>query len=114
MTEVSRLSLVALDAAIQEVVDQADYYEQTGGSELANRWDTAVSSSIQSLRVMPDRGSPCFFLPAKLSNLRRIPIKGFEHLSVFYRVSWHDRSVTVIAVLHSAQDIVRILETPRT
>ncbi len=114
MTEAGRLRLVTLEAALQEIVDQADYFERKDSPESANRWDTAVHEAIQSLRVMPQRGCPCLLVDSQLKDMRHIPVPGFDRYSVFYRVAADAQSLTVVAVLHTARDVARILGTPRT
>jgi plasmid stabilization system protein ParE len=113
VTQAARLRLIVLEAALQEIVDQADYFERKGSPESAIRWDTAVHEAIQSLRVMPHRGSPCLLLDFQLRDVRHIPVPGFDRYSVFYRVASDAQSLTVIALLHTARDVARILGTPR-
>jgi plasmid stabilization system protein ParE len=113
VTQAGRLRLIVLEAALEEIVDQADYFEQKGSPESAIRWDTAVHEAIQSLRVMPHRGSPCLLLDSQLRDVRHIPVPGFDRYFVFYRVASDAQSLTVIAVLHTARDVARILGTPR-
>jgi plasmid stabilization system protein ParE len=114
VTEAGRLRLVVLEAALQEIVDQADYFQRKGSPESAIRWGTAVHEAIQSLRVMPHRGSPCLLLDSQLRGVRHIPVPGFDRYSVFYRVATDALSLTVVAVLHAARDVARILGTPRS
>lgn len=58
MTKTRRLSLEILDAASQEIIDQASYYrEESPDSSLDLKWDHAVSLTIQSLLTVPERGS---------------------------------------------------------
>jgi plasmid stabilization system protein ParE len=114
VTEDSRLRLIVFEAALEEIVDQADYFEQKGSPESAIRWDKAVHETIQSLRVMPHRGSPCLLLESQLRDLRHIPVQGFERYSVFYRVATDEQSLAVVAVLHTARDVARILGSSRT
>jgi plasmid stabilization system protein ParE len=114
VTEAGRLRLIVLEAALQEIVDQADYFERKGSPESAIRWDSAVHEAIQSLRVMPHRGSPCLLLDSRLRDMRHISVPGFDRYSVFYRVATDAQSLTVIAVLHTARDVARILGTPHT
>jgi plasmid stabilization system protein ParE len=113
VTQAGRLRLIVLEAALEEIVDQADYFERKGSPESAIRWDMAVHEAIQSLRVMPHRGSPCLLLDSQLRDARHIPVPGFDRYSVFYRVESDAQSLTVIAVLHTARDVARILGTPR-
>ena len=113
MIEPSDCDLVVLTDALQDIVDQADYYIQKSGTQLASRWDAAVEASILSLLSMPHRGSPANLHSPGLSDLRRIPVRGFDQLWVFYRADLEERVVIVVGVLHMAQDIARILATPR-
>ena len=114
MTEAGRLRLDVLEAALEEIVDQADYFERKGSPESAIRWNTAVHEAIQSLRIMPHRGSPGLLLDFQLQGVRHISVPGFDRYSVFYRAATDAQSLTVIAVLHMARDVLRILGTPRS
>ena len=114
MTELRRLDLVVLAAAAHEIVEQADYYNEVSGDALAQRWKIAVHDTVQSLRVMPHRGVPYTFLSSPLNSLRRVPVRGFERLLIFYRADSDAQVLTVVAVLHTSRDIARILNQPRT
>jgi plasmid stabilization system protein ParE len=113
MTEAARLRITVLEAALEEIVEQADYFERAEDLELAARWNRAVHQAIQSVRVMPYRGSPCLLSNSHLRDVHRIPVPGFKRYSVFYRVANNPHSLIVIPVPHMARDVARILETLR-
>ena len=62
---------------------------------------------------MADRGQPCSLLSTQLRDLRRISVTGFERYAIYYNVSADAKTLRVVAVLHSARDIDRMLEAPR-
>ncbi len=105
--------ITILEAALEEIVDQAAYFETKSGLELADRWGEAVGNTIQSLLTMPHRGSLCLLFSPELRDLRHVPVKGFERYSVFYYPGAERDGLRVVAVLHMSQDIARILAVPR-
>jgi plasmid stabilization system protein ParE len=114
VTSPTLFELFLLEAAVDEIVGRADYFMRNGGPELAQCWDESVFRTVQSLRSMPHRGASCRLFGPKLHDLRRIAIDGFDRHLVLYTVDDTERILTVVAVLHTSQDIAIILGTPRS
>jgi len=106
MTKTHSLSLEILDAAAQEIIDQASYYrEEAPDSSLDLKWDREVSQTIQSLLTMPERGARCNFQSPELREMRWLPIAGFPQHIVFYIFAAEKRVVRVVHVIHGARDL---------
>lgn len=97
--------------AIDQIVEQADYYRLHSGSNLANRWRLAVRDTARSLRLMPERGVLCRFSTNKTGSLRSMPIDGFPQHSVFYQIDDEAAVVLVRYVLHAARDVEAFLSS---
>lgn len=98
-----KLRLVFSDAAIADVVEQADWYEGQSGAALAKRWEKAVTSSLLRILKNPAAGTPCTFRRAELCEVRRATIAGFPRHLLFYR--FHRTEVFVLRVVHGARDL---------
>jgi plasmid stabilization system protein ParE len=92
------------DAALS-IVEQADYYKEKSGAELALRWESAISEAINSLLRWPEMGSPCRFRSPSLAGLRWASVPGFPKHVVFYRFVQAEEIVLVVQVLHGARDL---------
>jgi plasmid stabilization system protein ParE len=114
VTESAPYELIILEAALNEILEQAGYYEEESGLELAMRWQDAVTQTLQSLSTMPHRGVPCFFRSERLVKLRHLSIKGFERLHVFYKAESDRRTLEIVAILRTARNIESILSEPRS
>jgi len=99
------------NAAAKAVVDQSIYYELRENIQLAQRWDAAIDTLIDSLRLLPERGAPCHFTGSALHSIRRIPVPGFSQHLLFYRVIKEEGILQVLHVLHGARDIEAALRT---
>ena len=53
--------LVLSDAAIADILEQADWYLEQSGRPLAQRWEKAVTSAMSYVVSHPSAGSPCTF-----------------------------------------------------
>jgi plasmid stabilization system protein ParE len=53
--------LVFSDAAIADILEQADWYAIQSGQRLSRRWEKAVSSAISYALKSPAAGTPCTF-----------------------------------------------------
>jgi plasmid stabilization system protein ParE len=79
---VKKLRLVLSEAVAADIVEQADWYEEQSGPTLAQRWETAVTSTLLRVVENPQAGSLCTFSHAELSKVRRVLIPGFpKHLA---------------------------------
>jgi toxin ParE1/3/4 len=104
---VTKNRLVLSDAAVADIVEQADWYTTQSGKALAKRWEDAVTSAIIRTLRRPNTGTPCHFQAAELHDLRRTAIGGFPKHLLFYRF---DRGVVLILrVVHGARDLERLL-----
>ena len=99
--------LVLTDAAIADVLDQADWHIQQSGRPLAQRWEKAVTSAISRVVSHPAAGAPCTFKSPELRGVRRTAIPGFPKHLLFYRFDGEE--VLVLRVVHSARDLERLL-----
>jgi toxin ParE1/3/4 len=100
---VKKLRLVLSEAVAADIVEQADWYEEQSGPTLAQRWETAVTSTLLRVVENPQAGSLCTFSHAELSNVRRVLIPGFPKHLVFYRL--RGAEIFVLRVLHGARDL---------
>ena len=73
--------LVLSDAAVADILEQADWYIAQSGQALAERWEKAVTSAVARVIRNPASGAPCKFRSAELRNVKRTTIRGFpKHL----------------------------------
>ena len=98
--------LVFSDAAIADILEQAEWYEAQSGGRLGRRWEKAVDSAISRMLNRPGAGAPCAFRPAALRNVRRMTISGFPKHLLFYR--FDEEEVFVLRVVHGARDLERL------
>ena len=98
-----RHRLVLSDAAIADVLEQADWYRAQSGRRLALRWEKAVTSAISHALRHPAAGAPCAFRSNELRGVRRTMIPKFPKHLLFYR--FDDEEVFVMRVVHGARDL---------
>jgi plasmid stabilization system protein ParE len=65
---VKKLRLVLSEAVAADIVEQADWYEEQSGPTLAQRWETAVTSTL--LRVV-ENPRLAHFAPSVMQNSAR-------------------------------------------
>jgi plasmid stabilization system protein ParE len=106
---IAKIKVRLTDTAAAAIIAQRNYYSIQENRQLAERWVLAVLAATESLRQMPERGSPCNFRLAKLRLLRRLPVPGFESHLVFYQYRREEQVVRVVHVLHGARDIENVL-----
>lgn len=99
--------LVLSDAAIADVLEQADWYVVQSGRPLALRWEKAVTGAISYIVNHPAAGTPCTFRSHELRGVRRTLISGFPKHLIFYR--FDEEEVLVLRVVHGARDLERLL-----
>jgi len=104
---VRKLRLVLSDAAVADIVEQADWYSTQSGKVLATRWEGAVTSAIMRVLTRPNTGTPCHFQAAELYDLRRTAIPGFPKHLLFYK--FDSCEVFVVRVIHGARDLEGLL-----
>lgn len=100
-------SISISDAAVSDILDQADWYEAQSGRSLVVRWDKAVMSALLKIVKAPAAGTLCSFGPSELRHVRRTNIAGFSKHLIFYRFS--EGEVFVLRVVHGARDLERLL-----
>ncbi len=98
-----KLGLTVSEAAISDVLDQADWYEQRADMALSRRWERAVFSVYLRLLQHPHLGAACSFDSDKLQGVRRASVPGFARHLVFYRIE--ETSSVILRVLHGARDL---------
>lgn len=102
-----KMRLVVSDAAVSDILEQAEWYSAQSGNALAGRWEKAVTSAILRVVSRPTTGAPCTFQSSELRNVRRTAIRGFPKHLLFYRVD--SGEVFVLRVVHGARDLERLL-----
>jgi toxin ParE1/3/4 len=104
---VTKNRLVLSDAAVADIVEEADWYSMQSSKALAQRWEHAVTSAILRTLNRPHAGTPCHFQTAELLDLRRISIAGFPKHLLFYR--FERGVVLILRVVHGARDLEGLL-----
>jgi toxin ParE1/3/4 len=100
---VKALHLTLSDAAVADILEQYEWYEEQSGEKLAKRWEKAVTSTLLRISRRPGTGSPCKFSSAELRGTRRAPISGFPRHLVFY-LPYSDE-IVVLRIVHGARDL---------
>lgn len=98
-----QISLRFSDAAIGDILEQAEWYEQQASADLSRRWDDAVSSALIRIVQHPYSGAPCRFKSDSLKGTRRVPVGGFSKHLIFYRID--KGTVLILRVIHGARDL---------
>ena len=106
--------LQILPTAAQEIVEQAQYYRTRSGDDLAGKWQSAVTQTISSLRILPERGTLTNFKAAAIQSLRRIGVPGFPKHLIFYQYIEDPRMVVIVSVLHGARDLEALFSHPES
>ena len=101
-----RRRLVFSDAAIADIMEQADWYESQSGRRLARRWGKAAQSAVSFVTKRPAVGALCKFRRPELCDVRRVAIPGFPKHLLFYR--FDDAEVFILRVVHGARDLERL------
>jgi toxin ParE1/3/4 len=94
--------------ARRDILSNAEYLEEHGGEETAQRFLDATQSTFDRLAKMPKLGILCVFHRPSLRRLRRWPVKGFENWLIFY-LPRRD-GVEIVHVIHGARDIEILLD----
>lgn len=101
-----RRRLAFSDAAITDILEQADWYFKQSGHKLVRRWEKALKSAIVQILQRPATGALCAFRPEALRDVRRTPLTGFPKHLLFYR--FNDEEVFVLRIVHGARDLERL------
>lgn len=78
-----KTSVRLTDAAVSDILEQSDWYEQQAAESLAERWETAVTSTLLRIARNPRSGSPSTFKAIELQGVRRMAVDGFTKHLVF-------------------------------
>jgi len=97
-----RIELRLTDAAVSDIQEQADWYEQRSGHELATRWENGVTAALIRIDKNPRFGAKCGFSSDELQGIRRMPIAGFPTHLIFYRLE--EEEIRILRVVHGARD----------
>ena len=65
------------DAAVGDILEQADWYESRADYELAERWENAVTAALLRILKAPRSGPLCRFKSEELDGVRRAFVAGF-------------------------------------
>jgi toxin ParE1/3/4 len=104
---VKKNRLVLSDAAVADIVEQAEWYSAQSGNALASRWEKAVTAALLRVVRRPAAGALCTFQSLELRNVRRTAIRGFPKHLLFYRLD--PGEVFVLRVVHGARDLEGLL-----
>lgn len=74
------------EAAVADILEQADWYERQSNLELGQRWETAVTKALVSVSANPESGALCRFSATRLAGVRRTNVPRFPKHLVFYQV----------------------------
>jgi toxin ParE1/3/4 len=99
--------LLLSDAAIADILEQAEWYSVQSGEALAHRWEKAVTSSVLRIVNRPGRGTLCTFKSVELRDVRRITIPGSPKHLLFYK--FREAEILILRVVHGARDLERLL-----
>jgi toxin ParE1/3/4 len=104
---VKKSPLVLSDAAIADILEQADWYVAQSGQALARRWEKAVTAAVLRVVSRPAAGTLCRFQSPELRGVRRTTISGFPKHLLFYRLD--EGEIFILRVVHGARDLERLL-----
>jgi toxin ParE1/3/4 len=103
----NRAELRLTDVAVSDIQEQAAWYGQRSGDDLAKRWENEVTAALIRIEKNPRCGAKCGFSADELQNIRRIPITGFPRHLIFYRSEKEE--IRILRVLHGARDLENLL-----
>lgn len=85
-----------------DLLEQFVYFGEQAGVEVAEHYFAAVDATCRQLIDHPRSGVLYDTGIARLKDLRRFPVKGFENYLLFYLP--HQNGIDVIRVFHGARD----------
>ena len=91
------------DAAVADILEQADWYESRADYRLAERWENAVTTTLLRILTAPRSGQLCHFKSEELRDVRRAFVAEFPKHLVFYRFG--DNELFILRIVHSARDL---------
>ena len=98
-----RQRITLSDAAVADILEQADWYQNQSDHKLAKRWENAVTSTLLRILRNPRSGMLCTFMSEDLRDLRRVSVAGFPKHLVFYQ--FHEEDLLILRVVHGARDL---------
>lgn len=101
-----RVKVRLSDAAVNDILEQAEWYEQRSSLILAKRWESAVTSALLRIVANPRSGSLCTFHADELQSIRRMPITRFPKHLIFYQ--FEDNEILILRVVHGARDLEHV------
>lgn len=99
--------LLFSDAAMADILEQADWYSAQSGQRLVLRWEKAVTRAVSSVFRHPATGTSCSLHSVELADVRRTSILGFPKHLLFYR--FDDEEIIILRIVHGARDLERLL-----
>ena len=93
--------------AKRDLVHHYVYLAENANIETAERFLLQADASFGELARRPEMGAPLTVSEPKLAGMRKWPVKDFEKFLIFYLP--HSRGVSIVRVLHGAQDWWRLL-----
>lgn len=99
--------LVLSDAAVADILEQADWYIGQSGAALAKRWEKAVTTTVLRILDNPAAGTRCNFRAMELRDMRRATVPGFPKHLIFYMLQ--NAEVFILRVVHGARDLENLL-----
>jgi toxin ParE1/3/4 len=105
------LRLQRSDCFWADLERQVDWYRDEAGEEIADRFITAVETTLAALVRTPGLGRPRFANWPELAGIRSFRVeRPFHRLLLFYR---HDgRTLFAERLVHGARDLPRRLGEP--
>jgi toxin ParE1/3/4 len=94
--------------ARRDILSNAEYLEEHGSAETAQRFLYATQSTFEALAKMPKAGALCAFSSPVLRPIRRWPVNGFENWLIFYLP--RRNGVEIVHLIHGARDIESLFE----
>lgn len=91
------------EAAVNDILEQSEWYEEQSGVQLAARWESAVTSALSGICRHPQSGTVCTFKHLELKDVRRISISTFPKHLIFYRIE--SDAIFVLRIVHGARDL---------
>jgi plasmid stabilization system protein ParE len=105
------------DAAVADILEQADWYESQADHELAERWENAVTAALLRILTSPRSGPLCRFNSKELNDVRRAFVKGFPSTWSFTGSTTRSCSFfvlfTVLAIWKACSEICKGMALPQ-
>lgn len=103
----NRAKLRLTEVAVGDIQEQADWYEQRSGHELASEWEEEVTAALIRIEKNPRSGAKCDFSANELQGIRRMAIAGFPRHLIFYRAD--EQEIRILRVVHGTRDLETLL-----